>query len=77
MAIKYFVVCKEESRVFTIIGKHVNVSEGYKSPYTKLLLFAGCREEAFPKRSQDYMKSKDHPMQMIFDVLYGSPIIPI
>jgi ribonuclease HI len=77
MAIKYYVVWKgREPGVYDNWEACKRQVEGFKSPLYKAFVSLPAAEEAFRKGSQDYLKSKDHPMQMIFDALYGSPIIP-
>ena len=52
--------------------------EGYPSPLYKSFPSLEAAEEAFRRGSQHYLipKSKQRPMQMILDALYGSPVVP-
>ncbi|HOF16209.1 MAG TPA: ribonuclease H family protein [Bacteroidales bacterium] len=52
--------------------------EGFPSPLYKSFPSLEAAEEAFRKGSQHYLipKSKQRPMQMILDALYGSPVVP-
>lgn len=77
MAIKYYVVWKgREPGVYDNWEACKRQVEGFKSPLYKAFASLPAAEEAFRKGNQDYLKPKDRPMQMIFDALYGSPVIP-
>ena len=76
MAKKYYVVWN--GRETGIYDNWELVSARWKvlhRPYTKLFKIRGCRR-SFSQGSEAFLNPKEHPMQMIFDALYGSPIIP-
>lgn len=77
MAKKYYVVWNgRETGIYDNWEACKRQVEGFTSPLYKAFLKLEDAEEAFRKGSEAYLKPKEHPMQMIFDALYGSPIIP-
>ena len=77
MAKKYYVVWKgKKEGVFDTWEECKQQVEGFTSPLYKSFTTLEEAEKAFQKGSSEYLKPKDHPMKLIMDALYGSPIIP-
>ena len=77
MGKKYYVVWKgREPGVYDTWEACKQQVDGFTSPLYKSFSSQAAAEEAFRKGSKDYLTPRERPMQMIFDALYGAPVVP-
>ncbi len=74
---KFYVVWKgKKEGVFDNWETCKRQVEGFPSPLYKAFPTQEEAEEAFRKGSKEYLQPKERPMKLIWDALYGSPVVP-